>query len=129
MTFEQMYATYLYELYCGDEDKDTDTDKDEDRDEDRDEDDDNDDDRDDDESEEQEDEEEGEDDEVAEEPKVGSKNYFVVKAKHPIVHSPEGDDPQANASSQTGDDEWVDIGPGNFDDKRDPVGKASSRKR
>lgn|GEM_PF-3675578 len=51
----QIYAQYLYELYCGDEDTDKDTDKDED--EDRDEDDDNDDDRDDDESEEQEDEE------------------------------------------------------------------------
>ncbi|MDO8640918.1 MAG: hypothetical protein Q7R33_05190 [Nitrosarchaeum sp.] len=47
------------------------------------------------------------------------------EAAHPIEHDQKKDDPEANASSQEGDDEWVDIGPGTFDDKRDEVGRAA----
>jgi len=47
------------------------------------------------------------------------------EAAHPIDHNPAGDDPQANMSSQTGDEEWIDIGPGEFSDPRDTVGKAA----
>ena len=50
---------------------------------------------------------------------------IVKDAAHPIVHDPETDDPGAFQSAQTGDEEWIDIGPGTFDDARDPVGRAS----
>jgi len=46
-------------------------------------------------------------------------------AEHPIEHDPKEDDPEANMSSQTGDEDWIDIGPGEFDDSRDQVEKAS----
>jgi hypothetical protein len=47
------------------------------------------------------------------------------EAAHPIQHDPNKDDPAAFAPSTMGDDEWISIGPGSFDDKRDQVGKAS----
>jgi hypothetical protein len=47
------------------------------------------------------------------------------EAAHPIEHDPSKDDPEAFRSSQMGDEEWISIGPGSFDDKRDPVGRAS----
>lgn len=47
------------------------------------------------------------------------------KAEHPINHNPAKDNPEANMSSQTGDEDWIDIGPGEFSDPRDAVGKAS----
>jgi hypothetical protein len=46
-----------------------------------------------------------------------------VKAEHPLMHDPAGDDPAANASSQMGDEEWINIGPGSFDDARDVINK------
>ena len=46
------------------------------------------------------------------------------EAVHPIEHDEKNDDPKADMDSQTGDDEWIDIGPGSFDDKRDEVGRA-----
>lgn len=49
---------------------------------------------------------------------------IIVEATHPIEHDSAKDDPGANMSSQTGDDEWISIGPGSFSDKRDEVGKA-----
>lgn len=45
-------------------------------------------------------------------------------AAHPLEHDPKKDDPAAFMSSQTGDDEWISIGPGSFDDKRDDAGRA-----
>jgi hypothetical protein len=48
------------------------------------------------------------------------------EASHPIEHDPSKDDPTAFAPSTMGDDEWVSIGPGTFDDKRDQVGRASN---
>jgi len=48
------------------------------------------------------------------------------EASHPLEHDDKKDDPDANMSSQTGDDEWIDIGPGEFDDKRDEVGRAAA---
>jgi hypothetical protein len=54
------------------------------------------------------------------------KEASVVKeAIHPIQHDPNKDDPTAFAPSDMGDAEWISIGPGVFDDKRDPVGKAA----
>jgi len=47
------------------------------------------------------------------------------EAVHPIDHNEKNDNPKANMSSQTGDDEWVDIGKGTFNDKRDEVGRAN----
>lgn len=43
-------------------------------------------------------------------------------AAHPLER---GDDtPKSEMSAQTGDDEWIDIGPGEFSDKRDEIGRA-----
>lgn len=70
------------------------------------------------------------DDDVDEELEVEATDEATVKAAaqkeadHPIDHDPKKDDPDANQSSQTGDEEWVDIGPGTFKDKRDGVGRA-----
>jgi len=47
------------------------------------------------------------------------------EAAHPITHDPNKDDPAAFAPSTMGDDQWISIGPGTFDDPRDQVGKAS----
>jgi hypothetical protein len=49
------------------------------------------------------------------------------QAAHPIEHDVKKDDPGANQPSDTGD-EWIDIGPGEFGDKRDEVGKAAESK-
>jgi hypothetical protein len=49
----------------------------------------------------------------------------VKEAVHPAEHDSKKDDPGANMSAQTGDEEWIDIGAGTFDDKRDEVGRAS----
>lgn len=65
--------------------------------------------------------EEDDDDEEVEEKKASVEK----EAEHPINHDPAKDDPEANMSSQTGDEEWIDIGPGSFNDARDAVGKAS----
>jgi len=46
------------------------------------------------------------------------------EAVHPIEHDTSKDDPKADMPAQTGDDEWVDIGPGSFNDKRDEAGRA-----
>jgi len=51
-----------------------------------------------------------------------------VTARHPIEHDPAVDNPTANAPARMGEDEWVEIGPGSFDDSRDPAGKAASKK-
>jgi hypothetical protein len=51
-----------------------------------------------------------------------------VKAEHPILHDHTEDDPSANASSQLGDEEWIDIGPGTFEDPRNAIGKAAKKK-
>ncbi len=48
------------------------------------------------------------------------------EASHPIEHDPNKDDPAAFASSQLGDEEWISIGPGTFDDKRNEIGKAAT---
>jgi len=47
------------------------------------------------------------------------------EAAHPITHDPNKDDPEMHGDTQMGDEEWISIGPGTFDDKRDPVGKAA----
>ena len=61
---------------------------------------------------------------------TASKNdeYIVLKASHPILHDPVGDDPAADMPSDTGD-EWINIGPGTFDDKRDLIGRAASKRK
>lgn len=46
------------------------------------------------------------------------------EAAHPMEHKKTVDDPSADMPSDTGD-EWIDIGSGEFDDKRDGVGKAA----
>lgn len=43
-------------------------------------------------------------------------------AAHPLER--KDDTPKSEMSAQTGDDEWIDIGPGEFNDKRDEVGRA-----
>ena len=51
-------------------------------------------------------------------------NLEVTAGKnHPIVKNNDTD-PTANMSSETGD-EWIDIGPGKFDDVRDVANRAS----
>ena len=52
---------------------------------------------------------------------------IVMKASHPMEHNPANDDPEADMPSDTGD-EWIDVGPGTFDDKRDLIGRAASKK-
>jgi hypothetical protein len=46
---------------------------------------------------------------------------------HPLEKDPLTEDPEANASSQKGDDEWIEIGPGSFDDPRNAIGKAAHK--
>jgi hypothetical protein len=50
------------------------------------------------------------------------------QAAHPIEHNEKKDDPDANMPSDTGD-EWIDIGPGEFDEKRDEVGRAGENEK
>jgi uncharacterized protein YdbL (DUF1318 family) len=47
------------------------------------------------------------------------------EAAHPLER--DDDTPSSEMSAQTGDEEWVDIGPGEFDDKRDEIGKAADK--
>jgi len=47
------------------------------------------------------------------------------EASHPIEHDPNKDDPAAFAPSSMGDDEWISIGPGSFNDTRDEIGRAA----
>jgi hypothetical protein len=53
--------------------------------------------------------------------------FIILQASHPLEHNPAGDDPQADMPSKTGD-EWISIGPGNFDDNRDLIGRAANKK-
>lgn len=57
--------------------------------------------------------------------KNGSDESIIIEATHPIEHDPMADNPEANASAQMGDEEWIEIGPGDFDDMRDGVGRAA----
>jgi hypothetical protein len=71
-------------------------------------------------------EDEGDEDIMAVE--MGTDEWLDSNAKeaaHPIQHDPESDDPEAFRPSSMGDDEWISIGPGSFDDKRDSIGRAS----
>lgn len=53
---------------------------------------------------------------------VASNSCTKKSAAHPLE---KGDDsPKSEMSSQTGDDEWIDIGSGDFSDKRDEIGRA-----
>ena len=68
------------------------------------------------------------DEEIEEKCKMKGSNldeYIVMKATHPIDHDTAKDNPEANMSSQTGDEDWIDIGPGSFDDPRDEAGRAN----
>ena len=62
------------------------------------------------------------DDEEEDEEKQASVDKEAV---HPAEHDSTKDNPEANMSSQTGDEEWIDIGPGEFKDSRDTVGRAA----
>jgi len=48
----------------------------------------------------------------------------LKKADHPLTHDSARDNPEADRPYQYGDDEWVDIGPGSFNDSRDEVRRA-----
>lgn len=50
-------------------------------------------------------------------------SYSDKSARHPSEPRDESAYERAVASPQTGDDEWVDIGPGTFDDLRNEIGK------
>lgn len=76
--------------------------------------------------EEQDDEIDEEDDPNEVEPDNDEDDY-LVEASHPIEHDPKKDDPQAFADAQTGDDEWISIGTGKFDDARNDIGKAAKK--
>jgi hypothetical protein len=60
-----------------------------------------------------------------EEGEKSAKKGTKKEAIHPIQHDVSRMDPAANMPSDTGDAEWVNIGPAKFEDKRDQVGKAS----
>jgi hypothetical protein len=51
-------------------------------------------------------------------------NASKKEADHPLTHDPERDDPGMHGSTQMGDDEWISIGPGSFQDRRDESGHA-----
>ena len=75
-----------------------------------------------------EDEDEDEDSDEDEEETSDEESYMNVEASHPIEHDPKKDDPKANESSQTGDEEWVSIGvspSGKKDNPRDTTGRAA----
>lgn len=62
---------------------------------------------------------------------MGTEEWLAPEGKeasHPIEHDPDADDPEAFAPSTMGDDEWISIGPGEFDDKRNEIGKAAKKK-
>ena len=51
--------------------------------------------------------------------------FIVMEAsttEHPLQDKQS--DPDGSMSAQTGDDEWIDIGPGEFTDPRDSIGRA-----
>jgi len=54
---------------------------------------------------------------------IDEEEELEKEASHPIEHDVKKDDPEANMSSDTGD-EWIDIGPGSFDDERDEANRA-----
>lgn len=61
---------------------------------------------------------------------MGTEEWLAPEGKeasHPIEHDPDADDPEAFAPSTMGDDEWISIGPGEFDDKRNEIGKAAKK--
>jgi len=63
---------------------------------------------------------------------MGSDEWFDENAKeasHPIEHDQSDDNPEANAPSTMGDDEWISIGPAKFDDQRNEIGKAAAAKK
>jgi hypothetical protein len=68
-----------------------------------------------------EDDDEDEDDEED----AAEEDFINVEASHPIEHNPKKDDPKADGSAQTGDEDWISIGPGTFKDKRDALGRAA----
>jgi len=73
-------------------------------------------------------EDDDEDDDEMDEEDSDEENYLTVGSKtaaHPIEHNPAKDDPKANASAQSGDEDWISIGPGSFKDKRDAIGRAA----
>ena len=46
-------------------------------------------------------------------------------ANHALESPQRSENPSSSAPATMGDDEWISIGPGTFDDKRDQVGRAS----
>jgi hypothetical protein len=76
-------------------------------------------------TEDKEDEINDDDDDASNEEWLDSDVDVTKEASHPIQHDPNKDDPAAFAPSDMGDSEWISIGPGKFDDKRDQVGKAT----
>jgi len=58
--------------------------------------------------------------------KVSRDEFIVIEAAHPLEHT-KVDDPEANMPASTGD-EWINIGPGTFDDPRDAINRAASKK-
>jgi len=59
--------------------------------------------------------------------KKSSKDEKIIKDAtegHPMEQDPSEQNPEADMSAQTGDDEWIDIGQGEFDDARDEIGRA-----
>lgn len=62
--------------------------------------------------------------EISDEDEMEIEAATKKEAAHPMEHKKTVDDPDAEMPSDTGD-EWIDIGPGEFDDKRDDVGKAA----
>lgn len=62
------------------------------------------------------------DDEDEEYETVESSLKTAETYEHPIDYNPMEENPEADMDAQTGDDEWIDIGPGIFDDKRNEMG-------
>jgi len=78
-----------------------------------------------DEAEDKADEDEDDFEDLIEDVKEAATDGTKKEAAHPL----ERDDkpPTSEMSAQTGDEEWIDIGPGEFDDKRDEIGKAAEK--
>ena len=62
--------------------------------------------------------------ELAIEPQNVVPKENLKNADHPLSHDSKKDNPEADRPYQYGDDEWVDIGPGSFNDSRDEIGRA-----
>lgn len=61
--------------------------------------------------------------------KASIDDEFIVLEATTEDH-PEQDtqgDPSSSMSAQTGDEDWIDIGPGTFSDKRDQIGRAANK--